>query len=156
MRSLVALLLALSMIVPRLAHAQEIVTLPPGEDQIVAVKKGQEAPWAGQLFSTDTALRWGFFLEQFRFRLKSDVELEKQRQVVQSAYYESLLRTEREKYTTVTLDLTSRLKTSEGARQKAEFELSHPPWYTSAWFPFAAGIIVMGAAVGLSAWGLSK
>jgi hypothetical protein len=49
------------------AGAQPLTAVPPGEDQIFVVAKGQPAPVQGQLFDTPTAIRWGNYLQPAKY-----------------------------------------------------------------------------------------
>lgn len=119
--------------------------IPPGDDNIVSLKKGEPAPFSGQLFDGPTALRWGNFLEQGRVRLRLDNELYSRVTLAQKNYYEGVLSAERDKYRVVTTDLTTRLA-------RAEWDRDHPPWWKSGWFTFALGVVVTGGAIGLGAY----
>lgn len=144
MRHLIAALLALTAFLFALpAAAQPLTAVPPGEDQIVVVAKGQPAPFQGQLFDTPTALRWGNYLQQCRVRLVSDVELQKKLDDADLRYTQRVLELEREKYARVTAALEKRV-------QETEEELRHPPWYREPWFGVAVGVV---ATVGVLAGG---
>lgn len=127
----------------------EIKTIPPGDDRIVVVKEGDKAPFTVQLFDNNTALRWGNWLEQYRYRLRVDLEVERKKAELDNAGWRERYRLQQEQYTTVTKDLEERLKKAEGA-------LSSPPWYQSPWFGFSAGVLVTGLTVGIASYALHK
>lgn len=138
-------------LVPRLALADPpapVVPVPPGEDKIEAVKKGDPAPFTGQLFDQATSLRWANYLQQYRFRLTSDVELQKKLDQAEIDFQKRLVTIEQEKYTRVVTDL-------EEKNKKLQLEVADPPFYKTVWFGIVAGGVAAFAAVGLAAWGLS-
>lgn len=122
--------------------AQAIPAFPPGEDKIVPLKKGDPAPYAGQLFDPATAIRWGNWLQQYQLRLKTDVETQKKVDEAQITYLNKILELERKQYTTVTTDYKGRL-------QRAEAELQSPAWYRTPAFGVAVGILGTLGAVAL-------
>lgn len=122
-----------------------LTPVPAGEDVIVSVKKGEPAPFTGQLFDLPTALRWGNYLEQARTRLRLDNELYARVTIAQKTYYEGVLGAERDKFKVVTTDLSRRLAA-------AEWDRDHPPWWKSGWFTFTLGVVVTGGAIGLGAY----
>lgn len=131
------------------AHAgdMKVATIPPGDDNIVSVKKGEPAPFAGQLFDTDTAIRWGLWLQQYQSL--TDLNLQRQEAVCKAElnYKQTLSDIEAEKAQLTASDLLARLKRSEDARTKAEQELSSPPWYRSGTFQFSLGVLATVAVV---------
>lgn len=136
--------------------AQDIQTLPPGDDQIVSLKLGQSAPFDGQLFSTNTAMRWGFWLEQYKLRLKIDVEAAKATCAVQVDHDAKVAAIQSAAADAIQKDLKSRLLNSEKARLAAEEEARNPPWYRSREFGIVTGVALAAGAVTLSIWALEK
>lgn len=130
--------------------AQEIETLPPGEDTIVSVTKGQAAPFNGQLFDTNTALRWGFWLQQYKVHLKLDVDTALKTCAVNSAHDAQVFTIQLQTATAVEKDLRDRLLQSEKARLTAEEEARNPPWYRSREFGFITGIVGSAIVVALT------
>lgn len=149
MRTIIIALLLV--ILPAEAMADPaIVTFPPGTDKIVALKKGQEAPYDGQLFDTPTSIRWGNWLEQYQLRLKIDVEAEKKISVAQIEYMNELLKIERKQYETVTKNYQVRIV-------ELEKKLNEPrPWYKSGVFQFTMGAVCMAGVFALSTWAISS
>ena len=148
MRSLVVALLLL----PAVAQAEEgLPPIPPGDDVITVLREGDPAPYTGQLFDQNTAIRWGLWLQQYR----SIVKLEKERAskicAIEVGYHKELLTIEMDRSVEVTDDLKERLKRSEEGRLKAEFELANPAWYRSGTFHFALGVATAGAVIWLGA-----
>jgi hypothetical protein len=134
-----------------MAYADPIplTPIPPGDDVIVVVKKGDPAPFTGQMFDQATALRWGNYLQQARFRLQADVELQKKLGQADVDYQKRLVVIEQEKYVRVTSDL-------EAKNALLTAQLFDQPFYKSVWFGVVVGALAMGTAVGLAAWGLSS
>lgn len=150
-RILVALLL-----LPSLAHGQEIETIPPGPDKIQPVKAQEPAPYAGVLYDNDTALRWANWLRQYKVRLKADVEKEQKVCAVKLSYEAGVLATEKRRSKELQDDLKARLQTSEKARLEAEERARNPPWYTTAWFGAGVGVVGAATIAGVTAWALSS
>jgi len=144
-----------SLLLPLCAAAQSppVQEIPPGADEIVSVKKGQPAPFDGQLFSPDTALRWANWLQQYKYRLVWDVEREQKLCVEENGYRDKLLVIEKERSKKVEDDLTERLKVTEQARIDAELA-QEPPWYNTTVFGIVVGTAVTAGAFALSIWAL--
>jgi hypothetical protein len=136
-------LLLLALLLPRLAWAQDppIMTVPAGEDNIVAVKKGAPAPFDGQLFDNTTAIRWGLWIKQFNERSQLDQQRVQSICTAQINYKDALANIESEKSSNTVQDLMTRLQRSETARLNAEHELASPPWYRSGTFQFTLGVL---------------
>lgn len=129
-------------------HAQNpLPAVPPGDDVIEAVKKGDPAPFDGQLFDTNTALRWGLWLKQYKSLVGLEAERAEQICKVRLDYDKTILGIEREKFETVETDLKERLKRTDAALQKAKYELANPAWYETGTFYFALGVATSGALV---------
>lgn len=143
-----------ALLIPSVLYAQTppIATIPPGEDKISAVKKADPAPYDGQLYSTDTAIRWAFWLQQYKFRLKSDVETAQQICKAETDYRDKSLVIEQKRADKVEKDLTDRLLRSEKARLTAEDEARNPPWYRTREFGLVLGVIGTAGLVSLSVW----
>jgi hypothetical protein len=123
-----------------------VVPVPSGEDRIEVVKKGDPAPFTGQLFDQPTALRWANYLQQYKFRLQADVEFQKKYDGLELDYAKKQLELERAQYTQVTGDLQKKL-------DAAQKELAEgPPWYKTTGFGVAIGVLVtVAAAAGTAA-----
>lgn len=118
--------------------------IPPGPDKIVVVKKGQEAPFDGQLFDNPTALRWGNWLEYYRFRQALDQETYKEMDTAKSAYYKDIISINEKKYNDVTA-------LQKKAIVELEKKAAEPdPWYESFEFGFGMGILAAGLVFSLS------
>lgn len=125
---------------------QPITTFPPGDDKIVGLKSGQSAPFDGQLFDSNTAIRWGNWMQQYQLRLKSDVELQKQTDGAEITYLTDVLQLERTKYTTVTQDYQKQITALDLQLSEAT------PWYKTQTFAFVMGVVCTAGAVSLGIW----
>ena len=139
-------------------HAQDsgIVTIPPGDDLIIQMDKGEPAPYGGQLFSTDTALRWGFWLQQYRLRLKLDVETAEKKCKVQLEYKDRELQIEKARALAMEKDLETRLVRSEEHSLKWQDEAMNPPFFKTFEFGLLVGVVVTGVTSAVLAWVLNQ
>ncbi len=153
MRKLIVALL----LVPQLAWAGSppVKEIPPGEDIIVPVKKGQPAPIDGQVFSPDTAVRWANWLQQYRLRLDWDVQYAEDVCKEETGYRDKLLTIEKERGASTEKSLRDELLKSEQGRIAAEQEVRDgPPWYNTTEFGIVVGTVITVGAVALSIWAL--
>lgn len=148
-------LCAVSCADPVFAQTPPVETIPAGDDRIVPMSKGQAAPFEGQLFEPATALRWANWLQQYKLRLKVDVEREQKMCAVQLDFSGEKLRIEREKWQTITEDYRKRLLESEKARAASEELRLHPPFFESPVFYYGLGVVTVGVISGLTIWGVS-
>lgn len=149
MKRIISLLLCLSMTTPVLAQERAVQDIPPGEDQITPMRKGEAAPYDGQLFSNPTSLRWANWLKQYQLRLQLDEDYNKRMCAAETDYRDRLLEIERQKYTEVTGSYQVQVATRDNQIQQLRFEASNPPWYKTVWFGFTVGVVVTAAAVGV-------
>ncbi len=153
MKRLITILVALFIIfLAPITQAQPIQDIPPGEDVITTVRKGQAAPFDGQLFDAATALRWANWLQQLRSRLELDVQKEKEVCRVEMNHKDSLLAIERARNDAVETDMRDRLKRAEEARLKAEEALRNEPFYETVEFGMILGAVVTAGVFALSVW----
>jgi len=137
-------------------HADDLIkTIPEGDDTIVVLREGRPAPFDGQLYSNDTALRWANWLSQYQLRLKIDVEVERKVCNAELKYNLQLLDIEVKRSDEVETDLTSRLLKSEEARLAAEERVRDPPFYSTFSFGLVVGLLTAGLIVAAAASGLS-
>lgn len=143
--------LALGLLLPRVALGQvpPVVAVPAGDDVIVAVRKGEAAPFAGQLFDQPTALRWANYLEQYRARAALEAQYQARWQALETQYQTQALDAERQAHARALGELDQKLLA-------ARKELDSPPFYRTVWFGVGLGALAMGAAVGLAAFGLHE
>ncbi len=123
--------------------------VPPGPDTIVPLKKGEPAPFSGQLFDNPTATRWGNYLLQYEQRSRIELKYQKDYYTIQVGYYQALLTVEKDKYLKATTLLEKKVT-------QAEWERDHPPWYRTTWFGIVIGAVATGVVVGLTAYGLQR
>ena len=116
------------------AYAQELQleAIPPGDTRIEVLRKGEPAPYDGQLFDDATALRWANWLQQASLLYQLDVEAEQKKTYMTTRYYEHRLRLSQEHYNETVAYYSERLK-------KIEEESRNPPWYRTVWFGAAMG-----------------
>ncbi len=138
-----------------LAQSPPVKSIPPGDDKIVPVAKGAKAPFSGQLFDPLTALRWGNYLQQYKYRLAWDVKKEQSFCRIKTEYDGKLLAIEKKRATRVSKDLRSRLLVSEKARLVAEEEARNPPWYRSTQLGLGLGVVGTVAVVVVAAYALN-
>jgi hypothetical protein len=129
-----------------------VEAIPLGEDKIVSLSAGQEAPFGGQLFDPSTAIRWGNWLMQYKYRLVWDVELEQKVCTEEKTYRDSLLVIEKDRAEKVETSLRTALRESEKERLEAEEAARNPPWYSTMEFGMVMGAVVTAGVVALAVW----
>lgn len=136
-RVLVALVL-----LPATAMAQSplVLTYPPGDDNILVLRKGAVAPFDGQLFDNDTSMRWALWLRQYKERYTLDMAAAQASCQVDLTHASQLYAIQATRDAAVAKDAMDRLKASEVARLSAEAELRDPPFFKSNGFWFGVGI----------------
>ena len=139
----------IAFLMPAIVLAQTpIRTLPTGEDKIVVLPKGKEAPYDGQLFDNATALRWANWLQQYKLRLSEDVKMEIELCKVRMDYKDKVLEIEKDRGKTIELDLRTRLRRSEETRLLAEEAYRNPPWYNGRTFGVVVGVVATSVIFG--------
>jgi hypothetical protein len=139
--------LVLQLVLPSLAWADPpptpapLTPVPPGNDNIAVVRKGDPAPFDGQLFDQPTAIRWANYLQQSQARLRLDPLYQYKLDQVEIQGLQKTVSLERDEYARVTKDLQDKLVSSEKARVS-------PPFYETFWFGMTVGIV---ASIGLVA-----
>jgi hypothetical protein len=129
--------------------AQELTPIPPGQDKIVPIKKGEPAPFDGQLFDNGTALRWGNWLLQLKTYASVNHDLDQKVCQANTDFLTKKNDLQTEEYKRVTAELQQKLT-------KAQEEAASPPWYRTTTFGVVLGvtgtvIIGMGTAALASA-----
>lgn len=124
------------------ADAQEVTSVPPGNDQIVPMKKGEPAPFEGQLFDNNTALRWGNWLLQYKALVKNNHDLDQKICTADVDLQHKKIELLQRQYDQVTGELQAKLTV-------AQTELANPPWYRTVPFGIVVGVVAT-VAVGLS------
>jgi hypothetical protein len=128
--------------------------IPAGPDRIVPIRKGDSAPFEGQLYDNATALRWGNWLMQYKFRLDADVQLQKKLGEADTELWRKKYELMDEKYKLVATDYQGQVAhwETEAARYKSEAE--NPPWYRTPLMGFAMGVVFTSVAVGAGAYAI--
>lgn len=132
--------------------APQVATYPPGDDKIVVVRKGDAAPYAGQLFEDSTALRWAVWLQQYRARYGLDMKAEQDSCKVRLGHAEDLASIEADRTQKIELDLRLRLKAADAQRLKLEEELRNPGFFKQPSTWFATGLITTVVVVVTTAY----
>jgi hypothetical protein len=126
--------------------------IPPGEDVIASIQKGQQAPFTGMLFDPSTALRWGNYIEQSRLQAELCYRSWEQTRDAERTYNVEVLKLEREANAEVRADLQQRVRRLEEENTKLQGELSKgPPWYETRTFGVALGVVGTSALVTVGA-----
>lgn len=131
-----------------------VETIPPGDDLIKPLRKGDKAPFDGQLFNIDTSIRWGFWLQQYRYRLVADSKRYQQLCRVETGFRDKKLEIEKSRNDKIDKDLRDRLLRSEKARLAAEEDSRNPPWYSTTEFGMVIGAVATLAVVAVAVWAL--
>ncbi len=132
-------------------HAQDVVDIPAGETKIVPVKKGEPAPFEGQLFDQNTSLRWANWLVQYKMLVKNDRELQEKLCAAGAEALQTRVTLEKEQYEKVTAELQKKLTA-------AQLAAADVPWYKTPTFGFvlgvvSTGVVVVGSAAAINAAG---
>lgn len=156
MRNVVLCLLVL--VLPSTAWADSpapvVIDIPAGSDKIVPLKKGELVPYDGQLFDNPTALRWGNWLLQYKYRLVADVDLQKRLCEADTGLWSKKYELLDHRYKLVTEDYQKQIVLWQNEAAKYKQELENPPWYKSPFFHITLGVLFTGTAVGLGAYAL--
>jgi hypothetical protein len=135
--------------------AVKLEPIPPGDDIIRSIKKGQTAPFDGQLFSPETALRWSNYLDQYDVQLKLVTKTTRELCQLELHYKAEAERVEREAHAQNVRELlerVDRLERQNLALQKKAQE--KPPWYKTRTFGVVLGATGSAALFGASVWAL--
>jgi len=129
-----------------------IKTVPEGEDKITPLPKGERAPYSGQLFSPDTALRWGNWIQQYRLRLKWESEYQKRTCDAEKSFLNKKLKLKEQAHDELMKDLRGRVIRLEQMNVKLKYELENPAWYNTRTFGVVLGVASTVLIFGLSLW----
>lgn len=135
--------------------ATVVQSIPPGDDKITPLRKGDPVPYDGQLFDNATALRWGNWLLQYKLRLDLDVGYEQKLRQADVSLWTQKYDISEKKYETVTADYQRKVAALEGQVVQYRMEVQNPPWYRSPLFGFTVGIVFTGLCVGVGAYALN-
>lgn len=134
----------------------QVVTYPPGDDKIAVVKKGDPAPYTGQLFEDNTALRWATWLQQYRTRYGLDMKAEQDSCKVRLEHDAELVAIEQERTAAIEADLRKRLKDVDAQRLKLEEELRNPSFFKQPGLWYGVGVASTLAAVAITAYAVHE
>lgn len=123
--------------------------IPAGLDVILPIERGQAAPLTGQLFSQETALRWGHYLEQAQERYRVQTELLLTKANAEIDLRERLLSSERKAHEQDQAAAVARLN-------DVYHQLKNPPWYQTFWFGALTGVLLTVTTAGVLAVLVSK
>ena len=156
MRSLIILLVLCYSTLALAEEPDPVQDIPPGEDQIEVLSQGKAAPFTGQLFSQETALRWANWLMQYKTRLKTDVELERKVCRAETEYRDKLLAIEVVRGQDIASDQRKRILRLEQRNAKLQDQMNDPSFFKSVEFGVILGVVgasAVAVAVGLAAAG---
>jgi hypothetical protein len=132
-------------LVPSTVHCEEA---SPEDAEVVPLEQGERAPFSGQLFPTELAIRMGFRIEHLELQLQADVQRERDSCEVRLSFEERRLQLEEERNTFEVSQLTERVN------EQAEdlYEARNVPWYRTWGFAFGMGIaasvvLVVGSVI---------
>lgn len=137
---LVAVLLMSAQVTAQEAPAFQVVTYPPGDDKITVVRKGDAAPYTGQLYDDNTAVRWAIWLQQYKGRYALDMKAAEDSCQVKLEADKSVAQVLAARNATIEADAMQRLKSSETARLQAEEQLRNPPFFDRPGIWFGIGV----------------
>lgn len=155
-----AVILAVIGVCANKAEAQETAIpatpdFPPGDDRIIPLVTGERAPFDGQLFDQDTALRFGFRIQRLRLQLEQGVAREREICAVQTDLWETKFDLNQERYDFNLGLLRIALADSQKAADVLAEQLAEagdPPWYRTVEFGIVVGVVgtvVVGVLVGV-------
>ena len=150
-----ALLVLLLVMIGTCMDKAQAEDFPPGDDQIVPLAEGERAPFDGQLFSTDTSIRWGFRLQRLRLQLEEDVAREQEICAAQTDLLETKMRLTAENTEFQLQTLQEALNAERQTSQDLATQLSvagEIPWYKTWEFGFGVGLVVAVLFGGLGGW----
>lgn len=141
---LVLYLVVLVLLVARTALADEpkVKDIPSGPDNIVVLREGDKAPFTGQLFDQSTALRWANWLQQYKLRLETDVNLQRRINVLDSQLCDEQKTIAVEKYKIVTTEYQNQVLARDMEIAELKNRADNPPFYKTFWFGATVGVIV--------------
>jgi len=131
--------LVVAVVLPTCAFGEEAPV-----DEIVAIERGQRAPFDGQLFPTEVAIRLGMRVERLQLQLTADVEREQDLCRAQLQFEERRLQLEQERRDFEIEQLTDLVD-----QQAEELVAARTvPWYRTWGFAFGMGIVASLLLVG--------
>jgi hypothetical protein len=146
MKKVLALLLLSS---TAIAAEPQLQPIPPGSSRITVIYKGEPAPYDGQLFNNDTALRWANWLRQMKMVYRIDMEAKDRECRANSTFETQRYRLQQEQYNRVVAEYSSRL-------QELEEKTRNPPWHSTVWFGTAVGSTATVGVLVFSIWAVGQ
>jgi hypothetical protein len=143
---------AVALAEPPQLPAPQVVTYPPGDDKITVVRKGDQAPYTGQLFEDNTALRWAVWLQQYKTRYGLDMKAEQDSCQVRLQHSSELAAIESDRTAKIESDLRTRLKDADSQRVKLEDEIRNPGFFKQPGLWVGVGVFTTLAAVAVTAY----
>lgn len=147
MKKFISMLVLLSWLLGTTQSAAQTVPIlppiPPGDDHITPVLKGTPAPYDGQLFDNDTALRWGNWLRQWRERYRLDLQLQQKQCTADVDAQKAIVLTQQYQYKLVVDAYELRLKEMEAKNTV--------PWYGTVQAGIAMGVLAT-VSIGLAGY----
>lgn len=128
--------------------------IPTGADKIYPLRKGDVAPYDGQLFDNATGMRWGNWLMQYKLRLNNDVAYEQKLRTDDAKLCEERRAISDQKYAIVTDTYQSNVAIMSAQLTQAQYEASNPPWYRSPFFSFTLGVVTTGVMLTFTVYSL--
>lgn len=148
MKKLLPLVLVLTLTTPSWSQTRPVEDIPPGQDQIQYLPKGTPAPYSGQLFDDQTALRWANWIRQYKAFYQMDMESQQKQCAVSVQLEQRKLQLTEEHYKQIVLEYDTRLK--EAGRPQTT------PFYSTMEFGVAVGAVGAFTSVILTAWVLNE
>jgi hypothetical protein len=138
--TLVSLVSTAALAEPAVLPMPQVVTYPPGDDNIVVLRKGEASPFTGQLFDDNTALRWAVWLQQYKAKYGIDLQAAQATCKVKLDHADELAAIEFERASKTEADLRKRLQDADALRLKLEEELRNPGFFKSPGFWYGLGV----------------
>lgn len=153
---LVAFLCSSTALAEQPLPAPQVVTYPPGEDKISVIRKGDPAPYTGQLFEDNTALRWAVWLQQYKARYGLDMRAEQDSCQIKLQHADDLASIEADRASKLEKDLRARLKETDAQRLRLEEELRNPGFFRQPGLWVGVGVVTTLATVAVTAYAVHE
>lgn len=139
-RVLTVALLITTHVAAQEAPVMQVVTYPPGDDKITVLRKGDAAPYTGQLYDDNTSVRWAIWLQQYKGRYALDLKAVEDSCQVKLDADSAIAKALSDRNAAVEADAVKRLKDSETARLQAEEALRNPSFFDRPGVWFGVGV----------------
>lgn len=134
----------------------QVLTYPPGDDKIAVVRKGEVAPYTGQLFEDNTALRWAVWLQQYRTRYGLDLRAAQEGCAVRLDHASALAAIEATRTQQIEKDLRARLTEVDAQRLRLEETIRDPGFFKQPGTWVAVGVVTTLATVFVTAYAVHE